>query len=74
MLLLVRGAAVSASPLEVADAAKAFGTMAGVRGMSLSPDGQRVSFIPHSAQRDLPIAMTIDLVIGKASVVTARMI
>ena len=74
-VLLVSGMLLStfnftASALEVEEAAKAFGTMPNVRGMALSPDGQRVSFITHSPKHDLPVAMSLNLSTGEQGMVT----
>lgn len=71
LVVLFWSSVASADPMSVEESAKAFGTMPGVYGASLSPDGQRVGFLTHSAQHDLPIAMSIDLETRKSSVVAA---
>jgi dipeptidyl aminopeptidase/acylaminoacyl peptidase len=65
MLGLCSTPAASADPL-----AEAFGTQAALWGVSLSPDGTKVSFLQMHAS-DTPIAVVVDLVTGKPTLVLA---
>jgi hypothetical protein len=60
----------ASSQLDIAEAANAFGSIATVRGMRPSPDGQRVVFLVQHAS-DMPLAMVVDLRGGKPRLILA---